>query len=143
MAKKRKGVKAFQQGRSFQIEGSYKFAIQIPDNAVGRSGSYCSNCGNEESYCHQVCRECGLPFIGPFGLPQLPAWGSLSLNKKKALVLEIFTNFKNRGRMEYEGVRFIPLTPAELAEVEKNGVEELFLGVHGVSPNNLKNILRA
>ena len=141
--KKRKEVEALHKGRSFKVEESFEFAVQIPDNAIGCNGSRCSNCGNEESYCHQICKECGLPFIGPFGFPQLPIWENTSLNKKKVLVLKIFTNFQNRGRLEYQGVRFIPLTPLELKEVETNAKQKLFMGVHGVSPNNLRNLLHA
>ncbi|MCK5286041.1 MAG: hypothetical protein KAJ58_02335 [Candidatus Pacebacteria bacterium] len=143
--KKRREIEVLQKGRSFKVEGSFKFAVQIPDNAIGCSGSRCSNCDNKEVYCHQICKECGLPFVGPFGLPQLPIWESMSFSKRKALVLKIFKHKKNRGRMEYIGIRFIPMTPRELLRIEtldEKGAES-FLCVHGVSPGNMKNILHA
>ena len=82
--------KALRENRVFKIGDSFHFAVQIPDDSVGISGSRCSNCGSEVAYCHQICRQCKLPFIGPFSFPQLPDWESLTPDKKRTMVEEVY-----------------------------------------------------
>lgn len=132
--------KALQENKIFKIGNGFLFAVQIPDDSVGCSGSRCSNCGNEAAYCYQTCRQCKLPFIGPLGFPQLPDWESLTLDEKRTMVEEIYCHHDNRGRSGYANVEFVPLTFDELNKVEKLQYHdaELFLLAHKVDPQKIR-----
>ena len=135
--------KALQERRIFKIGNSFLFAAQIPDDLVGISGSRCSNCNNETSYCHQRCRQCGFPFIGPFRFPQFLKWRILSLGEKSIIVEDIYAHDYNRGRLGYVNVEFVPLTEKELKKVEelKNHNANLFLSAHSISPQEIRKTL--
>jgi hypothetical protein len=130
-----------QTDRTFKIGNSFEFAIQIPDNTVGCSGSKCSNCGNDAAYCDQVCQTCRLPFIGPHGFPQLPTWQALSSNDKLHLVETIYGSSINEGRLGYDGISFVPLTLQELEKLEKTFESidhERFYRVHRITLKELR-----
>lgn len=135
--------KALQENKVFKIGNSFVFAVQIPDDSVGCSGSRCSNCNNESAYCYHICRQCKLPFIGPSGFPQLSDWESLTPDKKRRMVEEVYCHYNNRGRLAYTNVEFVPLTLDELKEVErlKDRDVKLFLSTHEVDPQKIKEIL--
>ncbi|MCK4554562.1 hypothetical protein KAU19_06430 [Candidatus Parcubacteria bacterium] len=135
--------KATQESRIFKIGNGFFFAAQIPDDSVGGSGSRCTNCNKETIYCHQICRQCKLPFIGPFGFPQLPVWESLTPDEKRTMVEEIYCHSGDRGRLLYTNVEHIPLTLNELAKVErlKYRNADLFLSAHGVAPQKIRENL--
>jgi len=137
--------KAQGTGKVFKIGDSFFFAVQVPDDSVGCSGSRCSNCNHASAYCHQVCRQCGLPFVGPFGFPQLPEWMTLSLDRKEITVKEIYCQSGKRGRLGYANVELFPLTPCELRTVEclKSDDARLFLAAHDVGPQKAKERLIA
>lgn len=116
----------------FKVGYSFYFAVQVPDNTVGISGSRCSNCNGEVVYCEQVCKHCNMPFIGPFGFQQLSIWKTKTSAAKRMLVEEIYSREKERGRLEYIGVNYVPLTPVELVMVEKLECNNDFFSAHGI-----------
>ena len=135
---------AVRAGRLFKVDNSFLFAVQIPDDSVGISGSRCSNCDSGVPYCDQVCKSCNTPFIGPSGFPQSHAWKRLSLERKKGRVEEVYTH-RNHGRLRWGNVLDVPLDPTELSTLEGlplNGQDcEAFRSVHGVSPQEVRRIL--
>lgn len=135
--------KTLRKNKVFKIGNSVLFAVQIPDDSVGCSGSRCSNCNSKAAYCHQICRQCKLPFIGPFGFPQLPDWESLTLDEKSTMVEEVYCHHSHRGRIEYVNVDFVPLTSDELNEVEKlqHRDARFFLLTHEVAPQKIRENL--
>lgn len=134
---------AIQESRIFKIGYSFLFAVQIPDDSVGISGSRCSYCDNKTAYCEQICRQCKLPLIGPFGFPQLPKWESLTPEKRKTMVEDIYCHKNDRGRLGYVNVEPVPLTKEELRKVEKleHHDANLFHLTHDVTPQNISGIL--
>jgi len=133
---------ALKSQRLFKANNSFLFAAQIPDDSVGCSGSRCSNCGNKTAYCNQRCFWCGFPFIGPFGFPQISEWELLSKGEKGALVEGIYHQHDN-GRMGYVNVDWVPLTEAELSEIELLDIEKAhyFKSTHSVSPKEIRKTL--
>ena len=136
-------LRAIHESRVFKIGNSFLFAVQIPDDSVGGSSSRCSNCNNKTVYSNQICRKCQLPFIGPFGFPQLPKWEALSPKEKRTMVEEIYCHCNNRGRIEYTNAENVPLTLGELAKVEglRYHDADLFLSAHEVVSENIREIL--
>lgn len=141
---KKKLDEALRENKAFKIGEGFIFAAQIPDDSIGCSGSRCSNCNSKTAYCIQMCEECGLPFIGPFGFPQLPEWESLTLEQKRKLVEKVYFHDAHRGRLVATNVRPVPLTRGELHDVEAYydipGFAPLagtFLSAHGVSPQEI------
>lgn len=134
---------ALQEDRLFKIGYSFLFAVQVPDDSVGISGSRCSNCDNEVAYCNQRCIQCGFPFIGPFGFPQFILWKTLSSAEKRIMVEDIYANHGRRGRLGYTNVEFVPLTKDELKKIEKLKYHhaEYFLSTHAISPQEIKKTL--
>lgn len=124
--------------RTFRVDDSFKFAVQIPDNTVGCSGSRCTNCGSKVAYCNHVCNSCQRPFIGPFGFPQLPIWQAMSSDKKQAMVVEIYRR-ENHGRLMWGNVQAMPLTERELAPLVNLGFHDAihFISTHGISTGEL------
>ena len=135
--------KAMREGKVFKISDSFFFAAQIPDDSVGISGSRCSNCGGEAAYCHQLCRKCNLPFVGPFGFPQWPKWKRMAPGVKVLVVEEVFHNGNNRGRLGYTNVEAVPLSPEELRKVEQLCDQEAdyFLATHKIAARRIREIL--
>lgn len=134
---------ALRERRIFAIDNSFHFAVQVPDDSVGISGSRCSNCENVVAYCDQRCTSCGLPFIGPVGFPQFSEWKDLSANRKRITVEDVYARDNTRGRLGYANVEFVPLTPNELNEIEKlaGDAVEHFISVHGISPQKIRHTL--
>ncbi|MCK4539618.1 hypothetical protein KAU09_00510 [Candidatus Parcubacteria bacterium] len=132
-----------QEGRIFKIGKGFFFAVQIPDDTVGGSGSRCSYCNASIVCCHQICRHCDLPLIGPFGFPQLPEWELFTLEEKRMTVEEIYCHHGNRGRLLYTNVEHIPLTFDELTKVEEINYHDadLFLLAHEIAPQKIREIL--
>jgi len=133
-----------EEGRAFQIGKTFWFAAQIPDDKVGCSGSRCSNCEDKTAYCVQICRTCGLPFVGPFGFPQWLKWQEMTAKEKRAAAEEVYSSSKH-GRLGYTNVRFVPLTQVELAEIEALPEYEahMFTLTHEVRPAGLRQKLRS
>ena len=134
----------YKWGRVFKVNNGFFFVVNIPDDLVGCSGSRCSHCGSKSAYCYQVCKKCNLPFIGPFGFPQIIVWRSLAIEKRKSIVEEIFINTGDRGRLGYVGMPPVPLTFDELGVFMKNTYEyceSSFSDVHGVIPKDIGCIL--
>lgn len=130
------------KGLIFKIDNSFYFAAQIPDETVGISGSRCSNCNTNTAYCRQVCKNCNLPLIGPFGFPQLNKWNTLKLDEKK--VLATATYYKKRsGRAESAGIMDVPLSKDELLKVKTMSPDRFysFKDSYGFSPLEIKKIL--
>jgi hypothetical protein len=137
---------AVREGRLFRVGRSFLFSAQIPDDSVGCSGSRCSNCNSETAYCVEICEHCTLPFVGPFGFPQLPVWNQLSLEEKNRSVQEVYMS-DNHGRLGSTNVESIPLNPRELERFENldltshDEAEALFQQDHGISSQEIKKIL--
>lgn len=127
----------------YRIEKSFAFTAQIPDDSVGGSGSRCASCGGTAAYCEQICRACGFPFVGPYGFPQWSEWKELTTEQRENLVIEMYTQHHNRGRLGYSNVEYIPLTVEELVEVERLGGEDAyrFTRTHEVSPQKIRDLL--
>ncbi len=127
----------------YKVNGSFGFAVQVPDNRVGISGSRCSACGEPTAYSVQICEKCGLPFIGPFGFPQYEEWVKLSDIEKNDFILNVFHDMPARGRILRSGVPFFPLTMKELVSVEKFTGEdsEQFKLNYGMYPQELRSVL--
>lgn len=114
------------EDRIFKIGNSFYFAVQVPDDSVGCSGSRCSSCGGEVACCHHVCKHCKMPFIGPFGFPQLLIWEKMTSDKKWQNVREVHSCVKNSGRLTYTNVLPFPLNPEELNKVDNLSWREFF-----------------
>ncbi len=135
-------MRKIKESNVYRVEGSFAFTAQIPDDSVGCSGSRCANCDTEVPYCNQICRYCGLPFVGPGGFPQYPTWTTLSTNEKMTLFISAFNSYR-RGRLGYANVAFVPLTSDELTEVEELEGREanLFELTHKISPKKIREVL--
>ena len=131
------------EGKIFKIGKGFHFAVQVPDDTVGCSGSRCSWCNTRTAYCHQICRHCYLPFVGPFGFPQLPEWETLTPEERRREVEEIYCHDSRRGRLIYTNVDFVPLTPKELDEIERLGHRDAhyFLITHEHDTKKIRGIL--
>jgi|WetSurMetagenome_2_1015567.scaffolds.fasta_scaffold45706_3 hypothetical protein len=135
--------KAWEENKIFKIGRSFLFAIQVPDDSVGCSGSRCSNCNNSVAYCNHRCRHCGFPFVGPFGFPQIFVWETLSPEQKRTIVEDIYAHHSNRGRLLYTNVEPVPLTPKELREIERlmHRDADYFRSTHSISPKKIRRTL--
>jgi len=135
--------KAIQENRIFKIGSSFLFAVQVPDDSVGCSGSRCSNCSNAVAYCNHRCKHCGFPFIGPFYIPQLSAWEILSSEQKRTIVEDVYAHRSNRGRLLYTNVKPVPLTLKELEKIELITEEEdlYFHSAHLISARKIRQTL--
>jgi hypothetical protein len=135
--------RALREGRIFHVGGSFLFAAQIPDDTVGCSGSRCSNCNEGVAYCNQRCEHCGFPFVGPSGFPQFPKWRTSSLEQRMMFAYDVYLHYSDRGRLGYQNVAYVPLTPEELEETEKiaDDQEDLFSLTHSISPKEIKRTL--
>jgi hypothetical protein len=127
----------------FKVGNSFKFAVQIPDDTIGCSGSRCGNCNSKVAYCDQLCSQCKLPFVGPFGFPQLPKWQSMTADEQRTMVEEIYSMDSNHGRLTCTNVLPIPLHPNEVQGIERlTGHDaKLFLSFHGINPQNIRTVL--
>lgn len=132
--------KAVRESRIFAVGSSFLFAAQIPDDLVGCSGSRCSNCNGAVAYCQQRCKHCGFPFVGPFGFPQITEWQALSPSQKRTMAEDMYAHRSKRGRLEYVDIKFIPLNPWELGEIERMSDRdaEYFLSAHGIDPKKIR-----
>ena len=135
-------MRAYRSGKVFKLEDSFIFAAQIPDNSVGISGSRCSFCDNEVAYCHQVCKKCKLPFIGPFGILQITTWEKLNVEEKRNVVAEVFKDYQ-KSRVEYAGVPQVPLRLGNVVVVEnlEGWQAHSFQDSHGIAPKNIRQYL--
>lgn len=133
-----RGVK---QGKVFKLEDTFYFAVQVPDETVGCSGSRCSNCNTRVDYSEQFCENCQLPFIGPHGVQQIEQWKQLSPEGRNLLVKTVFEK-KNHGRIVSSGAAF-PLTPEELAVFKELEYGELvsFFPSNGIYPGEVEDML--
>jgi hypothetical protein len=129
-------------GKFFTIGDSFRFAAQIPDEKVGISGSRCSNCDGAVAFCQEICKHCGLPFVGPFGFPDIDAWRQLDESEKRTWVERIFLR-KNHGRMTCVNVMTMPLVETELREAEElvGHDVQLFAQSHSIHPSKLREHL--
>ena len=129
-------VQAVTECRIFKVGNSFPFAVQIPDNEVGISGSRCTYCGSSVAYCEQICKHCDLPLIGPTGFPQLPEWRKLSTSEKLMLVEEVYTQDRDAGRLGYPNARNVPLNFSDLETIEclRDEDARLFKSAHGIWP---------
>ena len=118
--------KAIYENKLFKIEDSFLFAVQIPDNSVGCSGSRCSYCEKEVLYGDHVCQHCKTPFIGPFGFPHIKIWERMLWWEKWKKVGEIYSHYPNYGRIAYTNVLHFPLNPNELKKVDKLSDNEFY-----------------
>jgi hypothetical protein len=134
---------ALEENRLFKIGNSFLFAVQIPDDTIGCSGSRCSNCNGSVAYCNHRCEYCGFPFVGPFGFPQLPVWETFSSEQKRTAVEDVYAHRSNRGRLLYTNVEFVPLTSDELRKVEhlSGGEAEHFCSAHSISIRKIRQTL--
>ena len=125
--------------RLYRVDDSMIFAVQIPDDSVGCSGSRCSNCDGAVAYCEQICKHCYMPLIGPTCLPQIDRWRLLSREERKVRVKFVF-GCKDHGRHGYANVLSIPLTEEELNQFEKASPQDQksVQRVHGVSLRTLQ-----
>jgi len=132
-----------QSNQSFKVGHSFKFAVQIPDDTVGCSGSRCGNCNNKVAYSDQLCSQCNLPFVGPFGFPQLPKWRSMTADEQRIMVEDIYSMDPNHGRLVSIGLLSIPLHPNEVRGVEKltDDNAELFFRTYGINPRYITAVL--
>lgn len=135
-------ARALKEMKLFKVRDSFVFAVQIPDDSVGCSGSRCSNCDNSVAYCNQRCLWCGFPFIGPSGFPQIMKWRTLPAIIKNDLVEAVYMR-RNKGRLGYSNVAFVPLTSKELEIVEslKGQAAEYFLSTHSISTEEIRKTL--
>lgn len=125
MSKSGKG-KSIQERRAFKFgSNSFVCAVSIPDDSAGCSGSRCSNCDSPSAYCHQICRTCRLPFIGPFGFPQINIWKTMTLKERGMLAKKIFLEKERQGRLGYLNVAYIPLNRNESKKILALGSREL------------------
>ncbi len=133
-------AEALREMRLFKVGSSFLFAVQIPDDSVGCSGSRCSNCNNTVAYCEQRCTSCGFPFIGPSGFPQFSKWKTLDSSRKRILVEDVYASGVSRGRLGYSNVEFVPLTVRELSRVERlEGCDARhFISAHLISPKVIR-----
>ena len=136
--------KAIEEGRIFRIGDSYLLAAQIPDDSVGCSGSRCSNCNSDTAYCKDICGQCELPFVGPFGFPQLPSWKKMSVEKRIKKVEEVYGS-ENHGRLGCVNAMLTPLNPREWKEFETGDWDkkQMFFYVHNLSWQKLGQILHS
>lgn len=135
---------AIEKGKLFRVGNSYLLAAQIPDDSVGCSGSRCSNCESNTAYCEEICGQCELPFVGPFGFPQLPSWKKMSVERRIKKVEKVYDS-KNHGRLGCGNAYLIPLNPSELEKFETGDWEKrnLSLIAHHLSWSSLRNILHS
>lgn len=126
--------KSIQERRAFKIGNSFVCAVSIPDKSVGCSGSRCSNCNSPSSYCYQICRTCKMPFIGPFGFPQINTWKTMTLKERGMLAKKIFLEKERHGRLGYVNVAYIPLVRDEAKKILALDSRALntFLRVHEI-----------
>ena len=136
---------ALKENRLFKIGNSFLFAVQIPDDTVGCSGSRCSNCNTAVAYSNQRCKNCGFPFVGPFGFPQFLVWETLSSEQKRIAVEDVYAHEGNRGRLLCTNVKFVPLTVEELQRIERITEREdrYFRLVHSISAKEIRQTLFA
>jgi hypothetical protein len=129
------------QERIFSIEKSFWFAVLVPDDTVGCSGSRCANCGNSLAYCDQFCPQCQFPLVGPFELPQYPEWEKFCVGQRVSKVERIFFS-RGHGRIEHGNVESIPLTIVELENFNRlpQRQKDRTLGAYGIQ--DLGKILR-
>jgi hypothetical protein len=129
---------------SFRVMGSYICAPQIPDKTLRGYGTRCANCRSETGYFEQICRHCGIPFIGPLGFPDISVWKVLDAKEKKELAKKVCEQYHNRGRFKHVNAMSVPLTPEELQAVEAlEGEEaEIFEMVHNISPREISTRLK-
>ena len=131
-------------GSVYRVDESFGFCVQVPDDKVGISGSRCGACGEKTAYSVQICKNCGLPFIGPFGFPQYEEWTKMLSFEKNDFILTVFNDAPTRGRVTRAGMLFFPLTIEELVIVEKKFTgenSERFEDHYGVHPQDLRGIL--
>lgn len=126
-------------GGLFRVGNSFFFAVNVPDNSVGCSGSRCSNCLEKTAYCEHLCSNCGFPFIGPFGVPQIAIWEQLSPRQKMTVVENVWDGW-TKGRLIIANHRFFPLTPGELHEITRSDIQTLalFEYLYGMLPQEIE-----
>jgi hypothetical protein len=127
---------ALKQNRLYRIADSFIFAVQIPDGNVGCSGSRCTNCNSKTAYCIHLCTQCGFPFVGPYGFPQISEWDQMNVLEKSELIEKIYSS-ENHGRITYTNVEHVPLTPNEAKRVTHYSPDDTnsFTHTHGKDPS--------
>lgn len=89
------------QRQVFNADNGVTFAVQVPDDSIGCSGgSWCSNCWGKVAYCNERCSYCNLPFLGPFGIPQVEMWELMDNNQRMAVVNTVYRECPNGGRIQ-------------------------------------------
>lgn len=126
-----------EEGKVFTIGKSFALAAQIPDDSQGCSASRCSNCNGVVAYCHNICEHCGLPFVGPFGIPNILEWQTLSTADKRTWVEEVFSS-PNHGRLGIVNAPCVPLNPREAVLLRdlKPDERRLYMLAHKVEPHH-------
>ncbi len=136
-------MNVFGKNKSFTIGSSFRFAVQIPDDSVGCSGSRCSNCDGKGAYCNHICRHCLFPLIGPFSFPQIHIWQAMGPDEQLKRVEDAYCHAKDRGRLMYANVMAFPLNEYDLANVEglDSHDSDLFSDTHGVTPSQVRALM--
>ena len=126
--------KSLADGTVFKIAGSYVFALNIPDDDIGMAGSRCSHCETAGAYALHLCRGCGLPLAGPYGLPQWSDWTHTNQKKREDYARYTFDN-ESHGRIKYHNVAHVPLSSHEAQHLQDmtHTEERLFKIAHGKS----------
>lgn len=106
---------ALPQIQVFIVDG-YEFAVQVPDNSVGCSGSRCTNCNGPVAFCDYHCQHCFKEFIGPFGFPQLLNWRSMTAQEQIETVARVHQN-PGKGQLHMMQTSFF--SPEEWAAQEQ------------------------
>lgn len=85
-------------GRIFIINRKM-FAVALRQKRRGCSASVCGNCHEPVAFADGSCPNCQLPFIGPFGMPELDEWERMSPRAKEKLARKIYHRPK-QGRLQ-------------------------------------------
>ena len=121
------------ENRVFTVGRSFAFAVQTPDESCGCSASRCSNCDSVVAFCDDICENCNLPLVGPFGFPPYLKWKLMSPGEKRVEVEEVFCR-ENHGRLRCVNVPNVPLTFVEAEAVRRlpEGTARLYRSSHGI-----------
>lgn len=85
------------KGKTFELR--VVVAAQIPDDTLGCSSSRCSNCEEPTVYCQQVCANCGMVMIGPFGFPQFSEWQNMTVEERQEMVNNVVATSDKLGQL--------------------------------------------
>ncbi len=118
----------------FRVNLSFKFAVSIPNG----DAPSCSHCGGEILLCHQICRSCWQPLIGPLGVPVYSEWNLLDSDMKVGVARGVFCS-TNYGRLFLPDAKNVPLNIHEFDELlDMNDKDTRYFYIaHGKRPDEL------